>query len=151
MPPPTDPHDLNRFLTAQEGIYDTALAELQAGRKQTHWMWFIFPQLDGLGMSPTTKLYAIKSPAEALAYLQHPTLGARLVACTEAVLALQDSSVSQVFGFPDNRKFHSCMTLFDRISDPGSVFARALEQYFGGAWDGKTLAILGKSEFHPHR
>jgi uncharacterized protein (DUF1810 family) len=138
-----DPYDLNRFISAQEGVYDRALAELREGLKRTHWMWFIFPQIDGLGHSPTTRLYSIKSLDEARQYLGHPVLGARLVESTEAVLAVSGLSASDIFGHPDDWKLQSSMTLFALVSEPGSIFERVLEKYYQGKRDARTLQILG--------
>ena len=107
-----DPFDLARYKTAQLSVFETALAELRAGRKQTHWMWFIFPQLRGLGRSPTAQLYGISSIEEARAYLDDPVLGQRLRLATAATLAIEDSAANAIFGSPDDRKFHSSMTLF---------------------------------------
>jgi uncharacterized protein (DUF1810 family) len=139
-----DPYDLNRFLIAQEGIYDRALAELKAGQKRTHWMWYIFPQIDGLGYSPTAKHYAVKSLEEARQYLDHPVLGKRLLECTEAVLGIRGGSVSEIFGYPDDLKFKSSMTLFEKVAGPGSVFSSALERYCHGGRDPATLRLLDK-------
>jgi uncharacterized protein (DUF1810 family) len=139
---PDDPYDLKRFLTAQEGVYEQALAELKVGRKRTHWMWFIFPQIDGLGYSPTAKRYSIKSREEGQQYLNHPVLGKRLVECTEAVLALKGGSVSEIFGYPDDMKFKSSMTLFEKIAGPGSVFPIAIDRYCHGERDAATLRLL---------
>lgn len=139
-----DLFDLQRFVRAQGPVYSGVLAELQSGRKRSHWMWFIFPQIDGLGYSPTSKLYAIKSPQEARAYLHHPILGNRLVECAEAVLQITGRSASQIFGSPDDMKLHSSMTLFAAITDSDSVFSRVLETYFGGKPDRKTLDLLAK-------
>lgn len=138
-----DPFRLDRFLQAQEGIYDVALAEIRNGRKQSHWMWFIFPQIDGLAFSPTSKYYAIKSLEEARAYLNHPILGSRLLESAEAVVSVEGKSASGIFGHPDDMKLKSCATLFARVSPPGSLFARLLEKYFQGQPDGKTLQLLG--------
>ena len=140
-----DPHDLNRFVRAQASDYARALSEIRAGRKRSHWMWYIFPQYDGLGSSPTSKLYAIKSMAEARAYLSHPILGPRLVECAEAALAVQERSVSEIFGSPDDMKLKSCATLFAEVSPVGSVFERLLAKYFRAERDGKTLRLLGIS------
>jgi uncharacterized protein (DUF1810 family) len=139
-----DPYDLNRFLIAQEGIYDRALAELKAGQKRTHWMWYIFPQIDGLGYSPTAEHYAVKSLEEARQYLDHPVLGKRLLECTEAVLGIRGGSVSEIFGYPDDLKFKSSMTLFEKVAGPGSVFSSALERYCHGGRDTATLRLLDK-------
>jgi uncharacterized protein (DUF1810 family) len=139
---PDDPYDLSRFLSAQEGVYERALAELKDGQKRTHWMWFIFPQIDGLGYSPTAKGYSIKSMEEARQYLNHPVLGKRLLECTEAVVALKGGSVSEIFGYPDDLKFKSSMTLFENIAGPGSVFSSALDRYCHGERDAMTLRLL---------
>jgi uncharacterized protein (DUF1810 family) len=138
-----DPHDLDRFVRAQEGDYARALAEIRAGRKRSHWMWYIFPQYDGLGFSSTSRRYAIKSVAEAEAYLRHPVLGPRLVECTEALLHLEGKSASEVFGSPDDMKLRSCATLFARVSPAGSVFERLLQKFFPAGPDGETLRLLG--------
>jgi uncharacterized protein (DUF1810 family) len=139
-----DPFDLNRFLRAQEGIYDSVLAELRRGQKRTHWMWFIFPQIDGLAHSATAKHYAIKSIAEAQQYLNHSVLGTRLLECAETVLAVEGRSVAEIFGYPDDLKLKSSMTLFGQVADPGSVFTRVLDKYFQGERDARTLDILEK-------
>jgi uncharacterized protein (DUF1810 family) len=141
---PDDPYALNRFLSAQEGVYERALAELKDGQKRTHWMWYIFPQIDGLGHSPTAKRYSIKGREEARQYLNHPVLGKRLLECTEAVLALRGGSVSEIFGYPDDLKFKSSMTLFEKIADSGSVFSLALDRYCHGERDTATLRLLEK-------
>ncbi len=139
-----DAYDLNRFLSAQQGVYERALSELKGGQKRTHWMWFIFPQIDGLGYSPTAKRYSIKSMEEARQYLDHPVLGKRLLECTEAVVALRGGSVSEIFGYPDDLKFKSSMTLFEKIAGTGSVFSFALDKYCHGKRDAKTLRLLEK-------
>jgi uncharacterized protein (DUF1810 family) len=128
---------------AQAGDYDRALAELRAGRKRSHWMWYVFPQFAGLGFSPTSQRYAIRSAAEAEAYLRHPVLGPRLVECCEAVLGVTGRSAHDIFGSPDDLKLRSCATLFAAVSAPGSVFQRVLDQYFGGERDERTLRLLG--------
>lgn len=139
-----DGFDLGRFLHAQAGVYNRALAELQGGQKRTHWMWFIFPQIAGLGHSSTSHYYAIKSEAEARQYLNHPVLGARLVQCAEALLAVEGISASAIFGFPDDVKLKSSMTLFATITPPESPFARVLGKYFAGQQDEKTIALLAQ-------
>jgi uncharacterized protein (DUF1810 family) len=139
-----DPHDLSRFLRAQEGVYEGALAEIRSGRKRNHWMWFIFPQVEGLGSSPTSLRYAIRSIAEAKAYLGHPVLGPRLVECAEAALGVQGRSAHEIFGSPDDRKLRSCATLFAQASPNGSAFHRLLDRYFEGRPDERTLQILGE-------
>ena len=142
---PEDPYDLNRFLSAQEGVYERALAELKGGEKRTHWMWFIFPQIDGLGFSPMSKRYAIKSLDEARRYLQHPVLGARLLECVQALLEVRGRSAAEIFGYPDDLKLRSCLTLFVQVAQPGSVFEQALEKYYRGQPDEQTLSILDLS------
>lgn len=138
-----DPHDLDRFLQAQEGDYDRALAEIRDGRKRSHWMWYIFPQYEGLGFSSTSRRYAIRSLAEASAYLAHPVLGPRLVACVEAALGVEGRSASTIFGSPDDMKLRSCATLFARVAPAGSVFERLLEKYFEAQPDETTLRLIG--------
>jgi len=139
-----DPFDLKRFISAQEGIYDRALAELRDGLKRSHWMWYIFPQVEGLGHSPTTRRYSIKSLEEARHYLAHPVLGQRLKESAEAVLAVQGRSAADIFGHPDDWKLQSSMTLFELVSGPESVFGRILEKYYQGKRDTRTLQIVGK-------
>lgn len=141
-----DPFDLRRFTRAQERVYADVLAELADGQKLTHWMWFIFPQIDGLGDSSTAKYYAIKSLEEARQYLGHPVLGPRLVECAEMVLASEGRSVSAIFGYPDDLKLKSSMTLFAYVAEPRSVFARVLDKYFRGERDVRTLHLLEKFE-----
>ncbi len=139
-----DPFALKRFIAAQDGIYGGVLAELKSGRKRSHWMWFIFPQIDGLGHSPTARFYAIKGMAEARAYLDHPVLGARIRECAETVLAVEGRSASAIFGYPVDMKLKSSMTLFAAVAeDPDSVFSRVLDKYYGGEKDSATLRILG--------
>jgi uncharacterized protein (DUF1810 family) len=140
-----EPHHLERFLKAQEKDHAQALSELRSGRKKSHWMWYVFPQLAGLGKSPTSKLYAIKDLGEAEAYLKHPTLGPRLLECAEACLRIEGASALDVFGSPDDLKLRSCATLFACISPEGSVFERLLERYFAGERDPATLRLLGES------
>ena len=138
-----DPHDLGRFVQAQEGDYERALSEIRARRKRSHWMWYIFPQYDGLGFSPTSRRYSIKSVAEAQAYLAHPVLGPRLVEIAEAALRVEGRSALEVFGSPDDMKLRSCATLFAHVSPPGSVFEQLLGKYFNGERDERTLRLLG--------
>jgi uncharacterized protein (DUF1810 family) len=138
-----DPYDLNRFLRAQEDAYVRALSELAGGHKRSHWMWYIFPQIDGLAFSPTSKLYAIKSAEEARAYLAHATLGPRLLECAETVLRLEGRSAAQIFGSPDDMKLRSCATLFAFVSPGGSAFHRLLDKYYQGTPDAGTLNLLG--------
>ena len=142
MPTRDDAHDLERFVTAQQATYTRALAELRAGRKETHWMWFVFPQLRGLGHSPAAQRYGITGLAEARAYLDHPTLGARLRECAAVVLALDGSSAYDIFGSPDDLKLRSCATLFAQVSEPRSVFQQLLEKYYDGEQDPATLRLL---------
>jgi uncharacterized protein (DUF1810 family) len=141
--PADDPHDLGRFVAAQRDVYDTALAELRAGGKRGHWMWFVFPQIAGLGRSPMAQRYAIGSLAEARAYLAHPLLGPRLRACTRAANGHPGLPARTLFGSPDDVKFRSSMTLFERAGPDEPVFREALETFFGGEPDPLTLARLG--------
>ena len=140
-----DPHDLRRFVDAQDGSYEAAISEIRRGQKHSHWMWFIFPQHVGLGISATSQRYAIKSAAEAVAYLNDPVLGTRLVECAEAVLRIEGRSAQQIFGSPDDLKLKSSATLFAYISPAGSVFERVLDKFFRGERDLKTLQLLGVS------
>jgi uncharacterized protein (DUF1810 family) len=135
----SDPHNLQRFLDAQDPVFERVLAELRAGQKHSHWMWFIFPQIRGLGHSETAQRFAIASRAEAESYLAHPILGGRLRQCTQLVVELEGRTVSQIFGYPDDLKFHSSMTLFESVSGQGSVFETALNRYFDGERDLSTL------------
>ncbi len=137
-----DPFDLQRFLDAQESAYPTALAEIRAGRKRTHWMWFVFPQIEGLGSSPTSQRFAIKSLDEARAYLDHPVLGPRLSGCAEALLGITGLDASDVFGYPDDLKLRSSLTLFELASPTESVFGKVLEKFFGGERDETTLRLV---------
>ena len=137
-----DPFDLVRFMNAQEGIYEDVLSELRLGEKRSHWMWYIFPQIDGLGHSTIAKHYAIKSIEEAQEYLNHPVLGASLLECAETVLGIEGRLVSEIFGFPDDMKLGSSMTLFASISESDSVFALVLDKFFNGHRDNKTLELL---------
>jgi uncharacterized protein (DUF1810 family) len=136
-------YDLDRFVVAQQPIYPTVLSELKAGCKRTHWMWFVFPQVAGLGRSRMAMHYAVKSQEEAIAYVAHPLLGARLAECTQAVLLVEDRSAHQIFGYPDDVKFRSSMTLFDAV-DSGSLYCKCLDRFFGGESDPSTLAILDR-------
>ncbi len=140
-----DPHDLNRFVRAQEDDYATALSEVKSGRKRSHWMWYIFPQFEGLGFSLTSRRYAIKTLDEAQAYLAHPVLGSRLVECAEAVLSVEGRSAHQIFGSPDDMKLKSCATLFARVSPGDSVFERLLDKYFAGERDERTISLLASA------
>lgn len=139
----TDPHDLARFVEAQAGVYETVCSELRAGRKQSHWMWFVFPQLAGLGSSATARRFAIRSLEEARAYLAHPVLGPRLRACTALVNAVEGRDIGTIFGYPDDLKFHSSMTLFARAAPGSPEFRAALVRYFAGREDPLTCEILG--------
>lgn len=143
---PNDPHDLERFVEAQRDTYAHALRELQDGRKTSHWMWFIFPQFDGLGFSATSRHYAIKSIEEARAYLRHEILGARLRECTEAVNQLEGRSAHAIFGSPDDIKFRSSMALFELAAGPGSPFAAVLDKYFAGERDARTLELVRRAD-----
>ncbi|HEV8123561.1 MAG TPA: DUF1810 domain-containing protein [Gemmatimonadales bacterium] len=138
----TDPHDLSRFIRAQTDDYEHALSEIASGRKRTHWMWYIFPQLDGLATSATSKLFAIKGIEEAKAYLAHPVLGPRLLECAEAVVAIEGRSAREIFGNPDDLKLKSSATLFAAVLPPESVFERLLAKYYDGLRDDKTLQLL---------
>jgi uncharacterized protein (DUF1810 family) len=138
----SDPHNLQRFLDAQHPIYGQVRDELQAAQKETHWMWFIFPQIKDLGRSTTAQKYAIQSLDEAQAYLQHPLLGFRLQECTQLVNAVSGRSIEDIFGYPDHLKFHSSMTLFARVNSSNKLFSVALAKYFDGRLDGKTVEIL---------
>lgn len=137
-----DPFELARFVDAQQAVHAQALAELRAGRKRTHWMWFVFPQMAGLGMSSTAQHYGIRSLAEAQAYLQHPVLGARLRQCARALLDLHGPSADAIFGYPDVMKLKSSMTLFAAVPDAGPEFSGVLARYYGGAQDERTLRLL---------
>ena len=138
-----DADELNRFIDAQQGIYEIALSEIRQGQKRSHWMWFVFPQYAGLGISPTSQRYAIKTLAEAEAYLKDPVLGRRLVECAEALLRIEGRSAQQIFGSPDDMKLKSSATLFAHVSPSGSVFERVLDKYFRGERDDKTLRLIG--------
>ncbi|HET8762649.1 MAG TPA: DUF1810 domain-containing protein [Gemmatimonadales bacterium] len=133
--------DLDHFLTAQAPVYDQVLTELKGGRKRSHWMWFIFPQIAGLGFSETSRHYAIRDLDEARAYLAHPILGARLRQCAELVLHVPDRTAHEIFGSPDDLKLRSSATLFSLVSPPGSVFHQLLERFFGGAEDTRTMEL----------
>jgi uncharacterized protein (DUF1810 family) len=137
-----DPYDLDRFVRAQERDYEHALSEIRSGRKRSHWMWYIFPQFEGLGFSSTSRRYAIKSVAEAEAYLRHPILGPRLLESVQAILGVDGRSALEVFGSPDDMKLRSSATLFASVSPVGSVFEQLLDRYFGGKPDDKTLRLL---------
>jgi uncharacterized protein (DUF1810 family) len=140
-----DPYDLTRFVQAQEADYDQALTEIRAGTKRSHWMWYVFPQFVGLGSSPTSVHYAIKSREEAEAYLAHPILGPRLVDCADAALQIEGRSALQIFGSPDDMKLRSSATLFASVSPEDSVFRRLLDKYFGGKQDARTLELVSRA------
>ena len=139
-----DPYDLARFVQAQERDYEQALSEIRSGRKRSHWMWYIFPQFEGLGRTSTSMRYAITSAAEAEAYLRHPVLGPRLLEMATAALSIEERSAFEIFGSPDDMKLRSCATLFASVSPAGSVFEQLLDRYFGGEPDQRTLALLGR-------
>lgn len=136
------PYDLQRFVDAQNPVYDKVRSELRNGRKNSHWMWFIFPQIDGLGSSPMARKFAISSLAEAAAYLEHPILGPRLTECTRLVNLVEGRSIEQIFGYPDDLKLRSSMTLFAHATPDNRVFIDALRKYFGGEFDAATLERL---------
>lgn len=138
----SDTCDLQRFTEAQEPVYPRVVSELRAGRKQSHWMWFIFPQIAGLGHSAMAQRYAVRSRAEAVAYLAHPVLGPRLLECTRLVNAVEGKDINTILGSPDDMKFRSSMTLFARAASDDTEFAAALNKYFGGEFDAATLARL---------
>jgi uncharacterized protein (DUF1810 family) len=139
-----DPYDLQRFVDAQQGVYDRVREELRQGRKSTHWMWFIFPQIAGLGHSAMAQRYAIASLDEARAYLAHPVLGPRLRECSGLVVQVQGRTIEEIFGYPDDLKFRSSMTLFAQAAEDREVFDQCLRKYFGGEPDAATLAQLNK-------
>jgi len=137
-----DPHDLQRFVDAQDPVYHDVRLELAAGAKRSHWMWFIFPQLKALGRSATALHYGIASRAEAVAYWAHPVLGPRLKECSELLAAVQGRSANEIMGPPDDLKLRSCMTLFAEVAPQEPVFRQVLQKYYGGVADDKTLALL---------
>jgi uncharacterized protein (DUF1810 family) len=140
-----DPYDLTRFVDAQHTVYSRVIAELSDGRKQSHWMWFIFPQIAGLGFSAMAQRFAIGSREEAVAYLAHHVLGPRLIECTRLVLAVEDRTINDILGSPDDMKFRSCMTLFGAVSDD-AIFDEAVTRYFPGGKDRATLTILADQD-----
>jgi len=140
----TDKYNLERFVTAQEQDYKTALAEVSGGRKRSHWMWYIFPQIKGLGFSDTARFYAIKDLQEAADYLSHPILGARLMEICGALLGHKDTSASQIFGNPDDLKLRSSMTLFAEVEGADPIFAKVLERFYSSRKDERTIAILDR-------
>ena len=137
-----DPFDLQRFVDAQEAVYSQVIAELRRGRETSHWMWFIFPQIEGLGHSPIAEKYAITGLAEAKAYLNHRVVGQRLVNCIELMLGIHGRSINQILGYPDDLKFRSSMTLFAEVSEDISIFHVALDKYFDGEPDPLTIELL---------
>ncbi|AGB31768.1 hypothetical protein C488_14947 [Natrinema pellirubrum DSM 15624] len=137
-----DPYDLQRFVEAQNPVIEDVKEELQSGRKRTHWMWYVFPQMEGLGRSQMAQRYAISSQDEAEAYLSHSTLGPRLRECTAIVNSVERRSANDIFGLPDDLKFRSSMTLFETVADDPDVFRTALERYYSGERDSKTLELL---------
>lgn len=141
-PEMNDPFNLQRFVVAQAPVFEQACRELQAGRKRSHWMWFIFPQLKGLGHSPIAQHFGIDSRAEATAYLQHPLLGPRLRTCAQLVVQIDNRTIGDIFGHPDELKFHSSMTLFAQAQLDNQIFLTALNKYFAGEPDRMTLARL---------
>jgi uncharacterized protein (DUF1810 family) len=140
----TDPFNLQRFITTQDRIYAYVLAELRAGAKRSHWMWFIFPQLQGLGSSTTARRYALQDAPEARAYLDHPILGSRLRECVRLTLDAPAPDVEAFFGYPDHLKFRSCLTLFEAVAPDDPLFRAALDRWFGGARDPRTLDLLAQ-------
>jgi uncharacterized protein (DUF1810 family) len=142
----SDRYNLERFVEAQAGVYEQVCAELRAGRKRSHWMWFVFPQIRGLGSSEMAARYAISGREEARAYLDHPVLGPRLRECAGIVVELEGRTVEEIFGYPDDLKFHSSMTLFSEAAAPfvevEGVFENALKKYFGGKTDRRTLELM---------
>ena len=144
MDDPTDPYDLQRFVDAQEPVISRVKDELRSGRKRSHWMWFVFPQVEGLGSSRMARRYAIGSRAEADAYLAHPVLGPRLRECTELANGIEGRSAIEIFGSPDDKKFRSSMTLFEAVADDPTPFEAALERYYDGDRDGATLRYLSE-------
>ena len=137
-----DQYNLSRFIEAQETTYKGAMLELARGRKDSHWIWYIFPQIEGLGKSETTKLYSIKSLEEGKAYLENPLLGQRLIEACEILLSLEDASMNEVMGFPDDLKLLSSMTLFESISDTNSIFTKIIKVYFDNNRDENSLRII---------
>jgi uncharacterized protein (DUF1810 family) len=140
----SDPYNLRRFVNTQQSIYDDVLRELREGHKRSHWMWFIFPQIEGLGHSAMAREYAISSREEAEAYLRHPVLGQRLKECARLVAAINGRSIEDIFGYPDYLKFRSSMTLFSNVASNREIFEECLQKYFGGEPDPVTLAELNK-------
>jgi uncharacterized protein (DUF1810 family) len=144
MDDPSDPHDLQRFVEAQSPVISQVKTELRSGRKRSHWMWFVFPQVAGLGSSRLARRYAIGSREEAVAYVDHPVLGPRLRECTELVNGIEGRSAAEVFGSPDDRKFRSSMTLFATVATDPAPFETALERYYDGERDETTIDFLSE-------
>jgi uncharacterized protein (DUF1810 family) len=142
----TDSYDLQRFVDAQASVYPTVLAELRSGTKRSHWMWFVFPQIAGLGTSAMAHRYAITGLDEARAYLAHPLLGQRLAECAALVVAIEDTPLDRILGWPDNLKFHSSMTLFSAVPGHDTVFDLALAKYFDGLPDDRTVESLERAQ-----
>ena len=136
---------LTRFLDAQNQLYLKALAEVRDGQKESHWMWFVFPQIKGLGFSETAKFYGIADLEEAEAYLAHPVLGKHLIEISEALLKIEDKTATEIFGTPDDMKLRSCMTLFSKVPGTDEIFEKVLNKYFGGSQDGYTEELLQKT------
>lgn len=145
-----DPYNLQRFILAQQLVYDDVLNELRAGRKQSHWMWFVFPQIKGLGYSDLARRFAISSIEEAKAYLRHPVLDMRLRECSRLVADIEGRTIEQIFGSPDDMKFHSSMTLFSLASEDSEIFMQCLRKYFAGKMDSGTLAQLNRRTLRPY-
>lgn len=139
-----DQFNLERFIEAQNSVYDHVVEELKNGKKKTHWMWFIFPQITGLGYSAMSQKYAIKSKTEAIAYLEHPILGNRIKECTQLVIDVNEKPVLEIFGSPDNMKFHSSITLFHIVDENSKVFTNALAKYFANDLNTQTIEIINK-------
>ena len=137
-------YDLQRFLSAQQRDYPTALVEIKQGRKRSHWMWYIFPQIAGLGFSETSRHYALKNLDEAQAYLNHPVLGGRLIEICTELLKLSTNNATQIFGTPDDLKLRSCITLFNSLPNTNPVFQQELDRFFNGERDSKTLKLIGQ-------
>lgn len=144
MPTPEGRYNLKRFIDAQSGCYEQAMTELRAGKKRSHWMWFVFPQIAGLGKSTTSEFYSISTIDEARAYLNHPVLGDRLVSCVQQVNAIEGQSVHDIFGSPDDLKFRSCVSLFSSVAEKDSVFAKAIAKYCPDGADPQTLDLISK-------
>ena len=142
----TKNHNLQRFIDAQRGDYDIALAEIKNGKKRSHWMWYIFPQIQGLGFSETSKYYAIQNKDEAIAYLKHPILGYKLIQICYVLLQLADKNATNIFGYPDNLKLKSSMTLFASLPNADPIFQAVLNKFFNGAKDEQTVQILNRQE-----